>query len=163
MPKTTEKTAHSTPTSAPSESLTKSELAKAKAEEKAKALEEVDKIAKKHLNSKRDKKSQNEKHLEAKVKELHNRLAIVTELGRMVRDIVKDPFERDRCYWKIIEAADYSEEWHDMANDLSLNALLIDLRFGRFKDIEVVVNGEQESSGTEPEEILLQLQDVQGN
>ena len=109
-------------------------------------------VAKKHLTVRPD---TNERKLVAKVTKLTNRLAFVTELGRMVRDVVKDPIERDKCYWKIIEAADYSDEWHDSTMDLSLNALLIDLRFGRFKDVEVV-HGESQ-------EVLLQLQDVQGD
>lgn len=105
-------------------------------------MKEVSKVVQKHLTVKPDTM---ERKLVARVTDLDNRLAFVTELGRMVRDIVKDPLEREKCYWKIIEAADYSNEWHDAHHDLSLGALLIDLRFGRFKDIEVV-HGESAES-----------------
>ena len=65
-----------------------------------------------------------------------NKMALMTELGRMVRDCVKSPAERERCYWKLIEAMDYSDAWHDRAARGKLGNLLEELRAGYWKDIE---------------------------
>lgn len=83
---------------------------------------------------------------------LITKMAFVSELSRMVRDTVKDPLEREGYYMKIIEAMDYSDEWHEKIEKLKLNVLMKDLQAGRIKDLpatkkSVVINGEVKGVG----------------
>ena len=66
---------------------------------------------------------------------LVTKMAFVSELARIVRDTVKDPLDRERYYMKIIEAMDYSDEWHDKAEKMKLSTLIEDLKDGKIKDL----------------------------
>ena len=86
--------------------------------------------------AKATKRPNTESERNALIVRLVNKNAFISELGRMVRDCIKDPYEREKCYWKLIACVDFSNEWHDKASKEKLAVLLERLKTDEWKDTE---------------------------
>ena len=75
------------------------------------------------------------------------KIAVVTEVARLVRELEKDPEKREAMYFKLIESLDYSEHWANIVSKAKIGDLYEDLKTNDWKDREPEV--EEEVSGDE--------------
>jgi len=74
------------------------------------------------------------------------KIAIATEVARLVREIEKDPEKREVMYFKLIESLDFSDAWLNSASKAKISDLYNDLRDDNWNDIKNELE-EYESGG----------------
>ena len=64
------------------------------------------------------------------------RIAIVTELARLVDEVGDQPVGREKLYRDLIRSLDFSEEWIKLHAERPLSELYGKLLTGAWKDVE---------------------------